>query len=108
MCLALISTPLFYVPTFNPQVEHLVTAQIDEEDEHSSLTIKDWPSLERLWLQGSTKVVSLTLICPNLRVLSIFEMKKLETCRLDVPMLRELNLISCPLLDVSSMMLPSL
>ena len=68
--------------------------------------IGGWPLLERLSLQGSS--VSLKLVSPSLRDLSIYGMDDLETCKVVSPALSKLYVALCPRLDVSSMILPSL
>ena len=68
--------------------------------------IEGWPLLKRLDLTGS--FVNVTLACPSLLDLSVADMHNLKTCRVVSPVLSKLCVDSCPHLDVSSMILPSL
>lgn len=61
--------------------------------------------LECLHLTGSS--FEMILLCPSLCKLVICGMKYLVTCKVVSPVLSELCVKYCPLLDVSSMLLPS-
>ena len=85
--------------------------QTHDRTTNPEYVIGGWSSLERLVLQGaynSGTCVHMTLDFPNLRHLTIENRHELETCRVLSPLLTGLYVRNCPMLDVSSLMLPSL
>ena len=88
------------------KVEQMVARRTHGNEVNRRHVIEGWPVLQRLYLRGS--FVDVTLVCPSLRYLSICGMHDLKTCKVVSPVLSELFVEFCPLLDVSSMILPSL
>ena len=84
----------------------MVARRTDGNEGNHRHVIEGWPLLERLQMDGSS--VNVTLVCPSLSDLSIGKMDDLETCKVVSPVLSELCVYSCPRLDVSSMIVPSL
>ena len=88
------------------QVEQMVAHRTHGNEENHRHVIEGWMLLEQLNLHGCS--VDVTLVCPSLRDLTISGMQSLKTCKVVSLVLSELCLKSCPHLDVSSMILPSL
>lgn len=94
------------------KVEQMVTLPTHGNEANHRHVIEGYPLLEILNLWGDWGsegcAVDVTLVCPCLRDLHIDEMKNLETCKVVSPVLSDLFVEWCPLLDVSSMIQPSL
>ena len=93
------------------KVEQMVARRTHGNEANHRHVIKSWLLLERLNLQTPAfqrSSVDVTLVCPSLRDLAVNGLNELEMCKVASPVLSKLRVDSCPRLDVSSMILPSL